>query len=114
MIGMGCMTAQMIAEAKVPYDKATQGPKNKPQFLIHEEKPPKNEVMKDRGGGFDESQQPTSSNTAIGHDKNDTTDQSPLVVTELVDLLMPWEKSDKKENTATPTSPNGNYQSANL
>ena len=85
----------MIAEAKVPYDKTAQGPKNKPQFLIHEEKPPKNEVMKDRGGGFDESQ-PTNHPTAPGN----TNEEHPVVVTELTDLLMPWEKSDKKENTA--------------
>ena len=98
VIGMGCMTAQMIAEAKVPYDKATQGPKNKPQFLIHEEKPPKNEVMKDRGGGFDESQ-PTPP----------ARDDNPIEVTELTDLLMPWEKPpERKENASTPTNANSN------
>ena len=111
VIGMGCMTTQIIAEAKVPYDKVTQGPKNKPQFLIHEDKPPKNEVMKDRGGGFDESQPPTCNATA--GNRNDDTDHDPMVVTELTDLLMPWEKSDKKENTPTPSTPtNDNRASA--
>ena len=95
------MTAQMIAEAKVPYDKATQGPKNKPQFLIHEDpKPPKNEVMKDRGGGFDESQPPTVTNN------KDDTEPTPIVVTELTDLLMPWETSKPNQHASTPT--NGN------
>ena len=106
VIGMGCMTAQMIAEAQVPYDKATQGPKNKPQFLIHENtKPPKNEVMKDRGGGFDESQPPpANSQTATG-----TADHNPIEVTELTDLLMPWEQSpEQRENAAT----NGNRSNA--
>jgi hypothetical protein len=97
VIGMGCMTTQMIAEAKVPYDKATQGPKQKPQFLIYEEKPPKNEIMKDRGGGFDESQPTTT--------RNNNNDDEPegTVVTELSDLLMPWEKSDpsKGRNNAS-------------
>jgi hypothetical protein len=112
VIGMGCMTTQMIAEAKVPYDKATQGPKNKPQFLIHEDKPPKNEVMKDRGGGFDESQ-PTR-NTTSGN-RNDEADQNPIAVTELTDLLMPWEQPDKKENTAAPAATtNDNNQRANV
>lgn len=104
------MTTQMIAEAKVPYDKATQGAKSKPQFLIHEEKPPKNEIMKDRGGGFDESQQPPNSNTT-NRNRNDDDDDGnqTIVVTELTDLLMPWEMSEKKENAAvTPTTPSNN------
>ena len=109
MIGMGCMTTQMIAEAKVPYDKATQGPKNKPQFLIHDEKPPKNEVMKDRGGGFDESQPSNHTNNV----RNDAADNDPMAVTELTDLLMPWEISnkDQKNYVAAPTAgtaPSGN------
>ena len=60
--GMGCMTTQMIAEAAVPYDKTTQGPKNKPQFLLHnnhDDTPPKNEIMKDRGmNELDDESQP--------------------------------------------------------
>lgn len=35
VIGIGCMTAQMIHEAETPYDPTTQGPKAKPEFLIH-------------------------------------------------------------------------------
>jgi hypothetical protein len=74
VIGMGCMTTQMIAEAQVPYNKAEQGPKQKPE-LLRKHEAPKAERMVDRGA-------PGATNTAHHED----------AVTEFSDLLMPWEK----------------------
>jgi hypothetical protein len=46
VIGIGCMTTQMIVESETPYDITTQGPKGKPEFFIH---PPDGQQMDDRG-----------------------------------------------------------------
>jgi hypothetical protein len=73
---MGCMTTQMIAEAAVPYNKAEQGPKQKPELRKHGAAP-KAQHMSDRGA-------PVANNTAP--------DESTQV-TEFSDLLMPWEKN---------------------
>jgi hypothetical protein len=75
VIGMGCMTTQMIAEAAVPYNKAEQGPKQKPELRKHDAAP-KAQHMSDRGAPV--------ATTA--------TDESTQV-TEFSDLLMPWEKN---------------------
>ena len=77
-IGMGCMTTQMIAEAAVPYNKAEQGPKQKPELRKHEDAAPKAERMTDRG-------LPVEAQSAA------PAQETP--VTEFSDLLMPWEKA---------------------
>lgn len=84
VLGMGCMTAQMIAEAETPWDAATQGKK----MMIHHAAP-EAETMKDRGGGmFDES-------------RTEKSDEP----TELSDMLMPWEKPQPGCNAAAAAAP---------
>jgi len=72
VIGMGCMTTQMIHEADTPWDGE---PKARPDLMLA----PKNEKMEDRGDGHDESQ-PQNRNKK---------DDEPV---EMADMLMPWEQ----------------------
>lgn len=92
VIGMGCMTTQMIHEAATPWDKAQQGPKQRPEFLLAKKTTPtapKKEVMKDRGIMLDESNN-NNNNKNTGHRDVDGNNDSHA--TEISDLLMPWEK----------------------
>jgi hypothetical protein len=108
VIGMGCMTTQMIAEAKVPYDKASQGPKQKPQYQIHDDKhkmaPPKAETMNDRGM---DNAHPNGTSRAVGGGDHNS-DESNIEVTELTDILMPWEKSDPDSTNNQSPQPRPN------
>lgn len=53
VIGIGCMTTQMMVESETPYDKSTQGPKRKPEFLIEA---PTIQTMDDRDDDHNEIQ----------------------------------------------------------
>jgi hypothetical protein len=87
VIGIGCMTTQMIHEADTPYDKLIDGPKAKPEFLIH--KPPQKETMDDRGDN-----------------DNDNVTQSSGNTTEISDMKFPWESknNENRNNHQQPTS----------
>jgi hypothetical protein len=86
VIGMGCMTTQMIHEANTPWDMAVQGKKMRPECMI-----PQSQKMKDRGAStFNESQT----------QRSDRDDETP---TEISAMLMPWEKPSVEAGRANQT-----------
>jgi len=82
---MGCMTTQMIHEAGSEWDGQ---PKKRPDLMVA----PKNEKMKERGGGMFDESQPNERKKQVDND----------TVVEIGDMLMPWEEEAVKGGAKPP------------
>lgn len=85
VIGMGCMTTQMLVEADTPWDGQ---PKQRPDKMIDTTKrdAPSSQTMQSRGA-------PSATN-------------GPTTTTEIGDMLMPWEEEGAQQPAAASSPQN--------